>query len=497
MFRSKLTPLVLIGFLTVLPALGTANPSFLRAEDTEAGITVEAYVVQMPDGTVKTEFISQPPGRVRLIRTKLTSPEGVIYAPKDIYEISEQAARNLGRLRPTAVAKQSPKKSTKSKIGSALVGTAIGAALSGWGGSPQKAVSSSAYNEAGHTYQAASGSSTALKTMGAVGGGLAASAIGQSGKSDSGETDQWLEPVTAGTGIFSSVAEFEIPERMDPSAPWTLGVLFDQMNGWVKTYCFTLPPVVLAGPGPQYSPKDIKKMEGELEDLKKKEKKLEEEYQEAVEEFEKAKEKLEERGGGGEIRTEAEVGTAGKGKKKKKFEPKDELEKDFLDKLEAAKKKEAELQKAALEREAAEKKLKETRAQKPVVPPPVVGVKPPAAGGGAVPVAQAPAPAPLQGPCGFFEKKLLRTVESEWRPKRGNDFALPGRDPAIIVIWEKDIGNEFQVTGHCPLPLGHAGDHTPVEIVYEKVRTITQEESYPPGTRHPKPPKDLGLPKRK
>lgn len=233
--------------------------------------------------------------------------------------------------------------------------------------------------------------------------------------------------------------------------------------------------------------------EDELERLKEREKELEEEYKKAMDEFQKAKEALEERGGGVPMGTEAEVivGVGGK-KEKKKFEPQDELEKDFLDKLEAAKQKEAELQKAALEREAAEKERKKTQVQKPPLAQPPVVNPPPAAG-----VVQVEQPvAPQQGPCGFFEKKLLRTVETAWRPKGGRDFALPGRDPAVIIVWEKDIENEFEVVGECPLIVGHGGPHEPREIVYEKVRTVTQEESYPPGTKRPKPPKGLGLPQK-
>ncbi|GEM_PF-2845443 len=231
--------------------------------------------------------------------------------------------------------------------------------------------------------------------------------------------------------------------------------------------------------------------EDELEALKKREKELEEEYIKAMEEFEKARKALEERGGGVPMGTEAQIIVGGAKKEKKKFEPQDELEKDFLDKSEAVKKKEAELQKAALEREAAEKERKKTQVQKPPLKPPVVNLPP------AVGIVQAEQPAGLpQGPCGFFEKKLLRTVETPWRPKGGSDFALPGRDPAIIVVWEKDIENEFQITGRCPLAVGHDGDHVPVEKVYEKAKTVTQEESYPPGTKRPKPPKGLGLPQK-
>lgn len=226
-----------------------------------------------------------------------------------------------------------------------------------------------------------------------------------------------------------------------------------------------------------------------LEDLKKKEHDLEEEYKKAMEEFEKARKALEKRGGGPPMGTEGGIIIGGKRPERKKFEPRDELEKDFLDKLEAARRLEAELQKAALEREAKEKELKKTQVQKPPVQPPVVN-PPPVAG---VIVVEQPENPP-QGPCGFFEKKHLRTVETEWRSKGGQDFALPGRDPSVIVVWEKDIENEFQVIGHCPLEVGHAGDHVPVEKVYEKVRTITQEESYPPGTRHPQPPAGFGLP---
>ena len=454
-------------------------------QDTQAGITVEAFVTQTDDGILKVEFISRPPGKVRLVRAELTSPEGVVYAPKDIYEISEEAARNLGRLRPIPALKEAPKKSAKSKWASALTGAALSTALSGIGSSHPK----SAYDSMGHTTYAASGSRSTAAALGLAGGATPLLLSRKKQSADAGaEGVQWLEPVTAGTGIFSSVAEFELPAGMDSSAPLSLAAVFDQMNGWVKTYSFVLPPFLFTGTGPAYS-------SDELEALKKRERELEEEYQKALEEFQRAKEALEKKGPRRDVGVQ--VGwvppNGSKPQERKKFEPQDELEKDFLDKLEAVKRKEKELQKAALEREAAEKKLKEAQAKmpQPQAPP----VKPPAAGV-PVPAAQQGPAAPAQGPCGFFEKKLLRTVETEWRPKGGRDFALPGRDPVVIVVWEKDIGNEFEVTGHCPLPVNHAGPHTPKEIVYEKVRTITQEESYPPGTRRPKPPPGLGLPKK-
>ena len=276
----------------------------------------------------------------------------------------------------------------------------------------------------------------------------------------------------------------EKKEKLDPG----IDNLWDaiQLTGIPVKILSTGSESILATP-------DWEQLENDVEKLKAREKELEEEYKKAMEEFEKARKALEQRGGGPEIEVEGGVIVGPHGKKeRKKFEPRDELEKDFLDKLEAVKQKEAELQKAALEREAAEKEKKKTQVQKPLLPQPPVVNPPPAAG-----VIQVEQPAgPPQGPCGFFEKEFLRTVETPWRPKGGNDVTIPGRDPAVNIVWEKDIENEFQVTGRCPLVVGHGGDHVPVEKVYEKAKTVTQEESYPPGTRRPKPPKDLGLPKK-
>jgi|GEM_PF-6715239 len=121
--------------------------------------------------------------------------------------------------------------------------------------------------------------------------------------------------------------------------------------------------------------------------------------------------------------------------------------------------------------------------------PPAVEIPP--AAGGAPPVAGV---APAKEKCGFTSKKLLRTVESGWRPKKADAVALPGRDAVVIVTWENDIYNEFEVIGPCPLDKGHGGEHSPKKIVYEKLGTLTETESYPPGTRRPRPPAGTGLP---
>ncbi|MBM4041677.1 MAG: hypothetical protein FJ290_24525 [Planctomycetes bacterium] len=103
-----------------------------------------------------------------------------------------------------------------------------------------------------------------------------------------------------------------------------------------------------------------------------------------------------------------------------------------------------------------------------------------------------PQPPPL---CGFFQEELKRTVWSGWRAKGGRTVALPGRDPAFIVQWEATIENEFEVIGKCGLPLGHAGDHKPPKrLEYRGQKTVTEEESYPAGTKRPQPPPPLPLP---
>jgi hypothetical protein len=138
----------------------------------------------------------------------------------------------------------------------------------------------------------------------------------------------------------------------------------------------------------------------------------------------------------------------------------------------------------------------------PAGPPPAAQAPPaeaqaPPAAQAHPPEAQSPpaAQAPPAGPCGFFEKTLLRTVEGRWKHKSSTTVAIPpSGDPATIVVWEKTIYNEFETIGRCPLRLGHAGDHVPKATVREIARSVTQEESYPYSDRNPKPPKGLGLP---
>jgi hypothetical protein len=86
--------------------------------------------------------------------------------------------------------------------------------------------------------------------------------------------------------------------------------------------------------------------------------------------------------------------------------------------------------------------------------PPVIGL--PAAGG------PPPAPpAPAKALYGFTSKKLLRTVESGWHPKKAHSVALPGRDAVVIVTWQNDIDNEFEVFKPHPLDKGHGDEHSP------------------------------------
>lgn len=108
------------------------------------------------------------------------------------------------------------------------------------------------------------------------------------------------------------------------------------------------------------------------------------------------------------------------------------------------------------------------------------------------------APAPPKQ-CGVFERKLIRTVEGQWKHQSSRTVSIPpSSDPVTVVVWEKTIYNEFGMFSPCPLPVNHGGDHegplVPESNEREAVRTISQEESYPYSSRSPKPPKGLGLP---
>ncbi|MBM4031186.1 MAG: hypothetical protein FJ291_05305 [Planctomycetes bacterium] len=98
--------------------------------------------------------------------------------------------------------------------------------------------------------------------------------------------------------------------------------------------------------------------------------------------------------------------------------------------------------------------------------------------------------------CGFYSKKLLRSVWSGWRVKSKDEVPVPGGDPTQVVVWEAVLWNEFEVIGQCPLPNDGHGDHQPRRVVYEHGRTLTQQESYPARTRELRPPPDIGLPLR-
>jgi len=206
--------------------------------DTQKGVTVNARVIPRDEKVFKIELISQPPGAVKLESVRLISPEGVAYAPSQIYDVSEQAARNLGRLRPIPVPKSKKSKSSMTRIGSALLGAGLSTALSG--ASPSH---SSAYSAGKYGAEAAKHTSSGLSTVGLV-GGLAPLAMSGTGSHQAGREDiEWVEPKTAGTGIFSSVAEFERPTPSPSQEPWQLKAEMKGRGDSSLTYTFNLYPV--------------------------------------------------------------------------------------------------------------------------------------------------------------------------------------------------------------------------------------------------------------
>ena len=207
-------------------------------EDTQRKVTVDAHISLTRDNFLQVEFISHPPGKVRLLSTELVSPEGKVYGPKDTYEVSEEAARNLGRLRPMAVPKGQKKSGLSAgRVGSALLGTGLAAALSGMGGGSH---AQTAYDSVGYATKTASTSHTALSTLGAAAGATALARSGGPAPSPSQEIE-WIQPATAGTGLFSSIAQFDHPLPSSSHKPWHLKAVMDHLNGKTSTYDFKIP----------------------------------------------------------------------------------------------------------------------------------------------------------------------------------------------------------------------------------------------------------------
>lgn len=208
-------------------------------QDTQKNVRVDANVIRRDGKAFKVEFISDPPGAVKLQTAQLISPDGVSYAPYQIYDVSEQAARNLGRLRPIPVPQSKKSKSSMGKVGSALLSTGLSAALSGLSSpSPSSAYSAGSYGA--HAAKAGSG----FPTVGLV-SGLAPLALSGTGNAHpaKGENVEWVEPKTAGTGIFSSVAEFDRPAPSPSQEPWQLKAQMKDSRGSSLTYTFRFYPV--------------------------------------------------------------------------------------------------------------------------------------------------------------------------------------------------------------------------------------------------------------
>jgi len=227
-------------FETALLAKDVSDTKIMVYQDTQKKIRVDAYVIQRDEKVFKVEFISDPPGAVKLHTAQLISPAGVNYVPYQTYDVSEEAARNLGRLRPIPVLKSKKSKSSMGKIGSALLGAGLSTALSGLS-SPSHAT---AYSAGKYGAEAAKHTSSGLSTVGLV-SGLTPLALTGTRNSHQAQTEdvEWIEPKTAGTGIFSSVAEFEYPAPSPSQEPWQLKAEMEGPGGSSITYTFNLYPV--------------------------------------------------------------------------------------------------------------------------------------------------------------------------------------------------------------------------------------------------------------
>ena len=216
-----------------------------RYQDTQRNVTVDAYVTEIGGEVLKTEFISHPPGAVQLKGVQLISPEGGVYGPKEMYNVTEQAARNLGRLRPIPVVRAPSRKTSAAKVSSLLLGTGL-TALSGLSGSPK----TSAYKAGEYGAHSAAKTSSGVSALGVV-GRLAPAMLSQGGRSkgSASETVEWIEPQTAGTGLFSSIAEFDYPHGMTPADPLRLNAKMEYPDKSTATYTFVLHPGPFAAGG--------------------------------------------------------------------------------------------------------------------------------------------------------------------------------------------------------------------------------------------------------
>ena len=92
-------------------------------------------------------------------------------------------------------------------------------------------------------------------------------------------------------------------------------------------------------------------------------------------------------------------------------------------------------------------------------------------------------------PCGHETRKLLRTVETDWRAVTTKVVVWRGV-AAVVIVWQKDFYNEWQIR-HCGLPRGHPGNHGNfgLRTVYTKISSQRKEKV---GITRPP---DCGLPK--
>jgi len=246
-FRQKRIEAILLIVFTLLAcinvtaedkdaAIKTKAIEYQYYTDTQSNITVDAHVVHARGDVLKVVFISQPHGFVQLKNARLISPEGIIHGPNKTFEISEEAAKNLGLLRPVPVPKNKKSKSTKAKIGSFILGTAL------------SSLSGSSTPRSYDAYHTARQAHSGLSALGLI-GGLAPAMLSQTGSGSSADEDMELEePPSAGTGIFSSIAEFSYPSDTSSTEPWHLEAEMVYPNKkigpyhYVATYTFTLQP---------------------------------------------------------------------------------------------------------------------------------------------------------------------------------------------------------------------------------------------------------------
>jgi hypothetical protein len=196
----------------------------VSAKETEKGTEVEVTAKCKEEDTIKIEIISDPPGMLKLKDAKLTSPEGVIYTPKQKYE------KTLVRLgKPVYTSPRQASFSSGAAMG-ALVG---GAFVGGSGGS--RGGGESCAKPCGE-----SGGGYSSPDYVGAGTGLLSVAMSQAGRADRTQAAVGRARRPIEKSIRLSVVEFKCPPSKDRVKPWSLNVDMTKKDDAAIPYTFTL-----------------------------------------------------------------------------------------------------------------------------------------------------------------------------------------------------------------------------------------------------------------